>query len=73
MTEYDLFDCTTGPKARVLRFKSYDAAKAHAVGMFGDFLAEVSDVEALYHAVDIFTVRGNILAIEATERTVYAA
>lgn len=71
--EYDLFHCTTGNKARVLRFKSYDAAKAHAVGMFGEFVAEQSDVESMYHAVDILTVRGEILAIESTERTVYAA
>ena len=33
--EYDLFHCTNGTKSSVLRFPSYDAAKAHAIGMFG--------------------------------------
>jgi hypothetical protein len=70
---YDLFHCTTGTKSSVLRFPSYEAAKVHAVGMFGEFLAEESDTEAMYHAVDIFTVRGEILAIEEVERSIYAA
>lgn len=59
-TAYDLFHCTNGHKAAVLRFHTVEAAKAHAVSMFGEFIACDPDGDNL----DIFTVRGEILAIE---------
>lgn len=70
---YDLFDATNGSKSLVSRFQTYDQARAHAVEIFGDLIAEETDIEALYHAVDIFTARGEILAIEQVERSFYAA
>jgi hypothetical protein len=63
-TAYDLFHCTTGRKSSVLRFHTVEAAKDHARSMFGEFIACEPDGDNL----DIFTNRGEILAIEpATE------
>ena len=61
MTAFDLFHCTTGRKAAVLRFHTVEAAKAHAVGMFGEFIGCDEDEAG---NIDIFTNRGEILAIE---------
>lgn len=65
MTAFDLFDCNRPmTKTFVLRFATLDAAKAHAVQMFGSFIAEETDEAG---NVDIFTERGVILAIEPTQ------
>lgn len=62
-TAFDLFHCTTGRKAFVLRFVSVEAAQDHAKSMFGGFIACEPDGDNF----DIFTDRGEILAIEPAQ------
>jgi len=57
---FNLFDCTAGRKVLVLRFASVEAAKAHAVELYGAIAGE--DQEDGY--IDLLTVRGAVLAIE---------
>jgi hypothetical protein len=57
---YDLFNINNGNKTFVLRFASLDAAKAHAVSLFGDIVGEDEDGEC----IDALTNQGFVLAFE---------
>jgi hypothetical protein len=62
---YDLFDCNRPmTKVLVLRFATVEAAKVHAVSLYGAFIADETDEAG---NIDIFTERGVILAIEPTQ------
>ena len=57
---YNLFNINNGHKALVLRFADLDAARAHAISLFGQIIGEDEDGDC----IDALTNQGFVISFE---------